>query len=65
MLRFAYSGNVQRIASCHNFVMETRKEEPARTLQMGKFDKCQYLLDVNYPMTPLEGLFLAVCHFNG
>ena len=63
-LHFNYSGNIERIASTHNFIMQTRKEQ-TRAMQMGKFAKRQYILDVNYPLTPLEGLFIALCHFHG
>ena len=62
-LHYEYSGNVERMASCHNFIMETRDKQ--KTMQMGKFDKCQYLLDVHHPLTPLQALFLAISHFNG
>jgi len=63
-LHFEYSGNVERIASTHNFIMTTRKGDN-KALQMGKFDRKQYVLDVNHPLTPLQGLFLALCHFHG
>lgn len=63
-LHFEYSGNVERIASTHNFIMTSRKDN-LKALQMGKFDRKQYILDVGHPLTPLQGLFLALCHLNG